>query len=217
MKVALIGATGFVGSHLLTELINRGHEVTAIVRSPDKVKSESPLLKTLKGDVFDEDNLTGLLAGNDVVLSAYNPGWTNPDIYSEFLKGSAAIQSATKKSGVKRYFVVGGAGSLEVAPGIQLIDTPAFPEEIKPGANAAREYYGILKNETELDWTVISPAIEMHQGTAGVRKGVYRIGENSPVFDENGRSVISVEDMSMAIVDELEDPKFIKKRFTTAY
>ncbi|WP_159467479.1 NAD(P)-dependent oxidoreductase [Dyadobacter sp. 3J3] len=217
MKVALIGATGFVGSHLLTELTNRGHEVTAIVRSPEKVTTESSLLKVVKGDVFNEDNLADLLVGNDVVLSAYNPGWTNPDIYAEFLKGSAAIQSATKKSGVKRYFVVGGAGSLEVAPGVQLIDTPGFPVEIKPGANAAREYYDILKNETELDWTVISPAIEMHQGTAGIRTGVYRLGENSPVFDENGRSVISVEDMSLAIVDELEQPKFIKKRFTTAY
>lgn len=217
MKVALIGATGFVGSHLVTELINRGHEVTAIVRSPEKVTTQSPLLKVVKGDVFDVAELADLLAGNDVVLSAYNPGWTNPDIYAEFLKGSAAIQSATKKSGVKRYFTVGGAGSLEVAPGVQLIDTPGFPEEIKPGANAAREYYDILKNETELDWTVISPAIEMHQGTAGIRKGVYRLGENNPVFDENGRSVISVEDMCLAIVDELEDPKFIKKRFTTAY
>ncbi|MBE9462905.1 NAD(P)-dependent oxidoreductase [Dyadobacter subterraneus] len=217
MKVALIGTTGFVGSHLVTELLNRGHEVTAIVRSPEKVTAQSPLLKVVEGDVFNEDKLAEQLAGNDVVLSAYNPGWTNPDIYAEFLKGSAAIQSATKKAGVKRYFTVGGAGSLEVAPGVQLIDTPGFPEEIKPGANAAREYYDILKNETELDWTVISPAIEMHQGTAGVRKGVYRVGENSPVFDENGRSVISVEDMSMAIVDELENPNFIKKRFTTAY
>ena len=217
MKVALIGATGFVGSHLLTELLNRGHDVTAIVRSPEKITTQNALLKVVKGDVFDQENLSGLLAGNDVVLSAYNPGWTNPDIYNEFLKGSVAIESATKTSGVKRYFVVGGAGSLEVAPGVQLIDTPGFPDEIKPGANAAREYYNILKNDIELDWTVISPAIEMHQGTAGIRKGVYRLGENSPVFDENGRSVISVEDMSLVIVDELEKPKFIKKRFTTAY
>jgi putative NADH-flavin reductase len=217
MKVALIGATGFVGSHLVTELTDRGHEVTAIVRNPEKLKTENPLLKVAVCDIFNEDALSALLAGHDVVLSAYNPGWTNPEIYSEFLEGSTAIQSAVKKSGVKRYFVVGGAGSLEVAPGVQLIDTPEFPEDIKPGASAAREYYAILKNEDQLDWTVICPAIEMHQGTAGVRRGTYRIGTDSPVFDENGRSVLSVEDLSMAIVDELENPKFINKRFTAAY
>lgn len=217
MKVALIGATGFVGSHLIVELTNRGHEVRAIVRNPEKVTLTNPLLKVVAGDVFDEESLSAAFAGQDVVLSAYNPGWTNPNIYEEFLKGSAAIQAATKKAGVKRYFTIGGAGTLEVAPGVQLIDTPGFPEEIKPGASAAREYYNILKTETELDWTLICPAIEMHQGTAGVRRGHYRIGVDNPVFDENGRSVLSVEDLSMAIVDELEEPKFINKRFTAAY
>ncbi|MDQ6478216.1 NAD(P)-dependent oxidoreductase [Dyadobacter sp. LHD-138] len=217
MKVALIGATGFVGSHVLTELTNRGHEVTAIVRDPSKVTLSSPLLTVKQGDVFNTEELAAIFKGNDIVISAYNPGWTNPNIYADFLKGSASIQEATKKSGVKRYLTVGGAGSLEIAPGLQLVDTPEFPEAYKPGATAAREYLNILKNETELDWTFLSPAIEMHQGTAGVRRGTYRTALNNPVFDENGRSILSVEDLAVAIVDETEQPKYIKKRFTAAY
>lgn len=217
MKVALIGATGFVGSHVLTELTTRGHAVTAIVRDPSKVTANNPLLTVIQGDVLHTDELTGLLKGNDIVVSAYNPGWTNPNIYAEFLKGAASIQEATKKSGVKRYLTIGGAGSLEIAPGLQLIDTPEFPEAYKPGASAAREYLNILKNEHELDWTFLSPAIEMHPGTSGIRKGAYRTGLENPVFDQNERSIISVEDLAVAIVDETEQPKFIKKRFTVAY
>jgi len=217
MKVALIGATGFVGSHLLTELINRGHEVTVIVRNPSKVSSTSPLVFVEKGDVFDGDELVKYFTGKDAVISAYNPGWTNPEIYAEFLNGSKSIQAATKAAGVKRYITVGGAGSLEIAPGLQLIDTPEFPENFKPGAGAARDYLNVLKNETELDWTFVSPAIEMHPGTAGVRTGTYRTALDNPVFDDNNRSIISVEDLSVAIVDELENPRFIKKRFTAAY
>ena len=151
MKVALIGATGFVGSHLLTELTNRGQEVTVIVRDPSKITSVNPLVFVEKGDVFNTKDLINYFTGKDAVISAYNPGWTNPKIYAEFISGSQAIQAATKAAGVKRYITVGGAGSLEVAPGVQLIDTPDFPENFKPGAGAARDYLNILKNETELD------------------------------------------------------------------
>jgi len=217
MKVALIGATGFVGSHLLTELTNRGHQVTVIARNPAKISSVNPLVYVEKGDVFDSDDLVKYFTGNDAVISAYNPGWTNPEIYTKFLNGSKSIQAATKAAGVKRYITVGGAGSLEIAPGLQLIDTPEFPENFKPGASAARDYLNLLKNETELDWTFVSPAIEMHPGTAGIRRGTYRTALENPVFDENKRSIISVEDLSVAIVDELENPQFIKKRFTAAY
>jgi len=217
MKVALIGATGFVGSHLLTELVNRGHEVTAIVREPAKINNTNPLVSVIQGDVFDTEKLTGLVKGHEVVISAYNPGWTNPEIYAQFLEGSQSIQAASKAAGVKRYITIGGAGSLEVAPGVQLIDTPEFPQEYKPGASAAREYLNILKSEKELDWTFVSPAIEMHQGTAGIRRGTYRTALDNPVFDENHRSIISVEDLAVAIVDELEQANFVNKRFTVAY
>jgi len=217
MKVALIGATGFVGAHVLTELINRGHEVTVIVRDPSKITNTSNQIHVIKGDIFDTEELAENFKGLDAVVSAYNPGWTNPEIYSDSLKGFGSIQEAIKISGVKRFITVGGAGSLEIAPGLQLVDTPDFPEDYKPGATAARDYLNILKKETALDWTFVSPAIEMHPGTAGVRRGTYRTALENPVFDENGRSILSVEDLAVAIVDELEQPKFIKKRFTAAY
>ncbi|TLV02998.1 NAD(P)-dependent oxidoreductase [Dyadobacter luticola] len=217
MKVALIGATGFVGTALLTELTSRGHQVTAIARNIDKIPTESGLVTPLSANVLDASEVASAVAGHDVVVSAYNPGWTNPNIYAEFLQGAQAIQQGVKQSGVKRFLLVGGAGSLEVAPGVQLIDTPGFPEEYKPGANAAREYLNILKQENDLDWTFVSPAIEMHPGTSGKRTGTYRTSLDTPVFNDHKRSILSVEDLAVAIVDEIEQPQFIKKRFTAAY
>lgn len=217
MKVALIGASGFVGSHILQELLNRGHQVTAIVRNPEKVNIQHSNLVVKKGDVYNEQEVTTLVKGLEAVISAFNPGWTNPNIYEDFLAGSKAIQQGVKAAAVNRFIVIGGAGSLEVAPGVQLIDTPKFPAEYKAGASGARDYLNIIKQEKELDWTFISPAIEMHQGTAGVRRGTYRTALDNPVFDENGRSILSVEDLAVATVDELEQPKHIRRRFTAAY
>jgi len=217
MKVALIGASGFVGSAILKEALDRGHEVTAIVRNPENITLQHDHLHIIKADILDTDQVAKAVAGTDAVISAYNPGWSNPDIYEEFLKGSRSIQAGTKAAGVKRYIVIGGAGSLEVAPGVQAVDTPDFPAAIKPGATAARDYQGIIKEETELDWTFFSPAFEMHQGTSGVRTGAYRTGLDTPVFNEEGRSILSVEDLALVIIDELETPKHIKQRFTAAY
>ena len=217
MKVALIGASGFVGSAILKEALDRGHEVTAIVRNPENITLAHDHLYIIKADILDTDQVAQAVAGTDAVISAYNPGWSNPDIYEEFLKGSRSIQAGTKAAGVKRYIVIGGAGSLEVAPGVQAVDTPDFPAAIKPGATAARDYQGIIKEEKELDWTFFSPAFEMHQGTSGVRTGAYRTGLDTPVFNEEGRSILSVEDLALVIIDELETPKHIKQRFTAAY
>jgi putative NADH-flavin reductase len=217
MKVALIGATGFVGSQVLKELVSRGHQVTAIARDVTKVSEQSDLISPISANVLDAEEVAATVAGHDAVVSAYNPGWTNPNIYNEYLQGAAAIEAGVTKSGVKRLLVVGGAGSLEVSPGLQLIDTPHFPEEYKAGAGAAREYLNILKTDTSLDWTYLSPAMEMHPGTSGERKGSYRTSLDTPVYNEKGRSIISVEDLSVAIVDEIEEPKFVQKRFTVAY
>ena len=217
MKLAIIGASGFVGSVVVREALDRGHEVTAIARNPEKITAKGDRLKVVEADVFNEAQLVETLRGQDAVISAYNPGWTNPNIYEEALQGARAIQEGVKKAGVKRLIVVGGAGSLYIAPDTQLIDTPQFPAEYKPGAQAAREYLDIIKEEKELDWTFLSPAIEMHQGTSGERKGQYRKGLENPVFDENGRSVISAEDMAIAIIDEAEHPHHIRERFTVAY
>jgi hypothetical protein len=216
MKIALIGATGFVGSAILKEALDREIEVTAIVRHPEKLQTQKNLT-IAKGDVMDPDKLTEIFKGNDVVVSAYNAGWANPDLYNEFLKGSQIIQEAVKKSGVKRYIVNGGAGSLFISSNVQLVDTPQFAQEWKPGALAARDYLNILKKEDQLDWTFISPAIEMNPGTPHERTGKYRTSLDNPVFDANHKSTISVEDLAVAIIDEVENPKHIHQRFTIGY
>lgn len=215
-KIAVIGATGFVGTQVVKELENRGYFVNALARNISKI-SETEKVKAIEADVYNTRELAEKLKGNDAVISTFNPGWTNPNIFEDFLKGAESIEKAIEESGVKRFIVVGGAGSLYIAENLQLIDTPEFPAEIKPGAEAARQYLEIIKKNDKLDWTFFSPAIEMHQGTAGVRKGTYRTALENPVFDENGRSILSVEDVAVALVDELENNQFVKLRFTAAY
>ncbi len=218
MKVAVIGATGFVGSEIVKELANRNQSIKAFARNTENVL-DSKNVAAVKVDVNDIDALTTDLQGADVVVSAFNAGWTNPNLYDDFLKGAKAIEEATKRAGVKRLIVIGGAGSLFVndAKELQLVDAPGFPDEIKPGATAARDYYEILKNDKDLEWTFFSPAPEMHQGTSGERRGTYRLGTDVPVFDENGRSILSVEDVAVVIADEVENAKHINQRFTAAY
>jgi putative NADH-flavin reductase len=217
MKIALIGANGFVGSALLKELTDRGHEVTAIVRHPENLAVKGPLVYPVAADVLDVQQIAALVKGCDAVVSAYNPGWGDPMIYEHFLEGTRAIQEAVRRSGVKRFIVIGGAGSLEVAPGVQLIDTPQFPAEYKPGASAARDYLREMKQEKELEWTYFSPAILMNHEHSGVRRGHYRLGLDNPVFDAEGNSVLSVEDLAVVIADELEKPKHVRMRFTAGY
>lgn len=214
-KVAVIGATGFVGTQVVKELENRGYSVDAIVRDASKVEEkENVVAKSI--DINNIDELAEGLKGNDAVINTFNAGWTNPNLYNDFLNGSKNIEKAVEKSGVKRFITVGGAGSLFI-DGNQLVDGPDFPADIKPGATAARDYLNEIKKNETLDWTFFSPAIEMHPGTAGIRTGKYRTSLESPVFDENGRSVLSVEDVAVALVDELEQNNHIRERFTAAY
>lgn len=215
MKIAIIGATGFVGSTILNELASRNNELTAIARNPKE--ETNPSIKWIKADANNTDELAKAIAGNDVVISAYNAGWTNPNIYTDFIEGSKAIQEAVKQSGVKRFIVIGGAGSLFLAPNLQAVDTPDFPKEIYPGASAARDYLNMIKEEKELDWAFFSPAFEMHQGITIGRTGKYRLGLENPVLDENQRSILSVEDLAVVIADEVENPKHHQVRFTAAY
>lgn len=217
MNIALIGASGFVGAAILKEALNRDHNVTAIVRHPEKIEVRHDHLTIEKADVLDVAQVTKAVNGKDAVISAYNSGWTNPDIYAEFIRGSKAIQAGIKASDVKRYIVIGGAGSLEVAPGLQAVDTPDFPAAYKPGAAAARDYLNIIKEEKDLDWTFFSPAFEMGPQTSGIRKGSYRTSLDTPVFDTNGKSILSVEDLAVVIIDELENAQHIRQRFTAAY
>jgi len=216
MKIALLGATGFVGSRLLREALTRGHQVTAIVRDPAKLTEKNDHLTVVTGDVNDVPQLAQQLAGHDVVLNAFSAGWTNPNLYDDFLAGSRHIEQATNQSGVPRLFAIGGAGSLFLN-GQQLVDGPEFPANIKPGALAARDYLNELKQNTKLDWTFFSPAIEMHPGIDTGRTGHYRLGTESPVFNAEGRSILSGEDLAVAVLDELEKPHYSRQRFTAAY
>jgi len=210
MKIAIIGATGFVGSAILNELTSRNQEITAIARNP-KTGSD---VNWVAADIFNVDALADVLKGNDVVINAYNSGWTNPNIYDDFIAGSKAIQEAVTKSGVKRFITIGGGGSLFVAPGLQAVDTPDFPKEYHAGATAARDYLNILKEEKELDWAFFSPAFEMHPGITTGRTGKYRLGLENPVFNDEQRSILSVEDLAVVIADEAETPKHHQVRFS---
>lgn len=216
MKVAVIGSTGFVGSKVVEELVNRQHTVKAFARDIHKVQTHEAV-EAVALDVNNIELLVESLKDVDVVISAFNAGWSNPNLYDDFISGSKAIEEAVRRVGVKRLIVIGGAGSLQVTEEVQIVDTPDFPASIRPGALAARDYLQILKQNDELDWTFFSPAPEMHPGTSGIRKGTYRLGTDYPVTDEQGRSILSVEDVAVAIVDELEHPKYIRQRFTAAY
>ncbi|QOG04095.1 NAD(P)-dependent oxidoreductase [Flavobacterium sp. MDT1-60] len=213
MKIALIGATGFVGSAILNELTSRNHEITAIARTP----KETANVNWVAADIFNSDELAAILKGNDLVISAYNSGWSNPNIYDDFIAGSKSVQSAVKKSGVNRFIVIGGGGSLFVAPGLQAVDTPDFPKEYYVAATAARDYLNIIKEEKDLDWAFFSPAFEMHQGITTGRTGKYRLGLENPVFNDEQRSILSVEDLAVVIADEAENAKHHQVRFTAAY
>jgi putative NADH-flavin reductase len=213
MKIALIGATGFVGSAILQEALQRGHEVTAIVRHPEKL-TPHPKLRPHNADIQKIDDVTRSVAGHDVVISAFNPGWNNPDIYNQQVKGTRAIVDGVKKAGVKRLLFVGGAGSLEVKPGVQSVDLPEFPAEYKQGALATRETLNLLRNEPSLDWSFLSPSADLFPGQ---RTGKFRLGTDQLLADGQGKSRISVEDYATAMIDEVEKPKHIRRRFTVGY
>lgn len=213
MKIALIGATGFVGSAILKEALDRGHEVTAIVRHPEKL-TPHPKLHPHKGDVYNDDEVARVVAGHHAVISAFNPGWSNQDIYNQQVKGVQAIINGVKKAGIRRLLFVGGAGSLEVKPGVQALDLPSFPAEYKQGALATRETLNVLRKEMGLDWSFLSPSADIAPGR---RTGKFRLGKDQMLRDASGQSRISTEDYAMAMIDEVEKPAHLRQRFTVGY
>ena len=214
-NVVLIGDSGFVGTAILNELLNRGHKVTAIVRDPAKVTASNPNLKVIQADVTDTDVLIEASKGKDAVISAYNPGWKNPNIYEETLKNYPLIVDSVKKAGVERLLIVGGAGTLFYAPGKMVMDADDVPAKLLPGIKSLGEFYlNTLRKENDIDWIFLSPAANM---TPGERTGKFRIGKDDLVVDVNGDSNISVEDYAVAMVDELEQKKYHKERFTIGY
>ena len=214
-KIALIGASGFVGSAILKESLGRGHNLTAIVRHPEKITVEDAHLEVKQGDVMSVDTVEKLVKGADVVISAYNPGWTNPDIAVDTTATYKSIVEGVKRAGISRLLIVGGAGSLYVAPGKRLVDTGIIPDPYIPAIEAlAGVLYGLQKDENELDWAFFSPAGDI---TPGERTGKFRLGKDNLIVGENGESHISVEDYAVAMLDEVETPTHHRVRFTIGY
>ena len=214
-NVLLIGATGFVGSAVLNELVSRGHKVTAVARNVEKVE-KSELVDVVKEDVANVDAIAKLAEGKDAIISAYNPGWTNPDIATLISENYPKILSAAKKSGVERLLIVGGAGTLFCAPGLRVVDSGAIPEEIMGGVRPLGDFYlNTLMNENDIDWVFFSPAGVFDQ--QGKKTGNYRLGKDDLIVDADGNSHISVQDYADAMVNELEKPAHHKERFTIGY
>lgn len=202
MKIALIGASGNAGSRILKELSDRNFQVTAIARHPERI-AQLAGVTPVQGDVFDQDGLTALLKGHDAVISALH-----------FSASDARILiDAVKAAGGARYLVVGGAGSLEVAPGVTLVSTPEFPEAYKTEALKGGEFLDLLRKEPVLDWTFLSPSAMF---VPGERTDKFRLGKDQLLSNEQG-SRISFEDYAVALVDELEHPVHRRQRFTVGY
>lgn len=214
-RVVLIGASGFVGSVILNEALNRDFHVTAVARHPENIKITHENLTVRKADVSSLDEVCEVCKGADAVISAFNPGWNNPDIYEETIEVYLTIIDGVKKAGVDRFLMVGGAGSLFIAPGVRLVDSGEVPEKILPGVKALSDFYlNFLMKEKEVDWVFFSPAAHLFHGT---RMGRYRLGKDDMIVDKVGNSHISVEDYAAAMIDELETPAHHQERFTIGY
>lgn len=209
MNIVLFGATGTIGARILDEFLSRGHNVTAVVRTSSRLEAHENVTETA-GDIFDPASVTDASAGADAVVSAYGPGAEKPEL---LLDATRSLIAGVEASGVRRLVVVGGAGSLEVAPGVQLIDTPEFPPAWKGIASIHRDALGLIR-ASKLDWTSVSPAAFIRPGE---RTGKYRVGKDQLVVDDQGQSKISAEDFAIAIADEVEHPRHIRERFTAAW
>jgi putative NADH-flavin reductase len=210
LKIALYGSTGRIGTRILNEALARGHQVTAIVRDAAHMSDNRPNLEFKTGDVLKPESVAIATKGADVVISAYGPGAGDAD---QIAKAAESLVEGVGANQPMRLIVVGGAGSLELAPGVQLVDTPNFPPAYKKLALAHREALDILR-KAPIDWTYASPPAEIDEGA---RTGHYRIGTDQLLVDQNGRSQISMEDFAAAILDEVEKPRFARKRFTVGY
>jgi putative NADH-flavin reductase len=208
MKIALFGATGMIGQRILREALQRGHEVTAVARDPSKLAVQDPRVHPVKANLLDPKSVANVVAGHDAVVSAFSP--RGDQGFSSLTTAARSLIAGLKQAGVRRLIVVGGAGSLEVAPGVQLVNTPDFPAEWKPYAIAHADALNVFRAEgTGLDWTFFSPAALIEPGQ---RTGKFRL-----VVDAKSESRISAEDYAVALLDELEHPKHVGRRFTVGY
>jgi uncharacterized protein len=219
MKIALVGATGYVGQPILQEALARGHKVSAIARNPEKL-AHHPHMTKIKHDLLDNASTTGkLLSGHDLVIYAFNPKRQSkdPDIFEQHVRGHQAFLAAMAHSDTKRVLCVGGAASLKLSSGVEFIDSAQFPaqfNEFKPSIKGTRELYYLLKEHPELDWVFVAPSAVLVDGQ---RTGSYRTGTDYLLFNAAGLSTISLQDYAVAMLDEAEMPKHHRERFTVGY
>lgn len=214
MKIAIYGANGAIGTAIAKEALGRGHAVTAVVRDPAGVTLSHDHLTVVQGNVTDSAGVAQIARGHDAIISAVGPNWSKGEDLSVYTAGAAAlIEGVGQAENTPRLVIVGGAGSLEVAPGVALYDTPDFPEAWRPMAKAHGAGLALYR-ASDINWTFVSPAIMIE---AGERTGTYRLGGDQVLFDAAGNSRISNEDYAVAVVDELETPRHVRERITVAY
>jgi uncharacterized protein len=214
MKIVVFGASGMIGSHVVQEALNRGHEVTAVTHDPSKLEIQNPKLSSVAGDVLDPASVEQVSAGHDAAVSAARPN-VGDEPAARYTEAARTLVETLPRVAVRRLVYVGGASSLEVAPGVQLFDTDTFEPAWKIDANSQRKALAFFRNDAgEIDWTYFSPAGYI---APGERTGHYRVGGNQLVTDAEGKSYISAEDYAVALIDELENPQHIRQRFTVAY
>ncbi len=209
MKVALYGSTGKAGSRILKELVSRGHRVTAIARDPAKLEGIAGITSK-KDDLSDVNRTTEAIRGVDAVISAYGPPQDKTD---EIVEVTQRQVEAVKRAGNPRLLVVGGAGGLNVAPGVTLLESGYLPDAYKPIAKSHGRALKVLE-ASEIDWTYLAPAAYFEPGE---RTGKFRVGKDELIANEKQESRISMEDYAIALVNELEKPAHRKQRFSVGY
>ena len=211
MKLILFGATGRIGQRILLEALARGHDVTAALRDPSRLQMRHADLRVEHADATEATDVARVAAGHDAAISAVGPGATGDA--GMIVATAEALIEGLAKAGTARLIVVGGAGTLEIRPGVQRLDTPEYPDVYRPSGNAQREALALYR-ASALDWTYLSPPVLIEPGE---RTGRYRLGGDQVVADADGRSRISMEDYAIALLHELETPRHIRARFTVAY
>ena len=216
MKIAVIGATGLVGNATVLELAARGHQVTAFARNVAKV-AQHPNVTAVAADVNVPD-FASKLAGLDAVVSAFNASWGNPNLAQDVKTGYDNLLAAFKAAQLPYYLIIGGAGSLNVAPNLQLVDTPDFPADVYPTADALRVLLDDLRPRRDINWAFLSPAAMFAVNLVSFEKtGRYRIGQDDVLLDADGSPAdISVPDLACAIADDVERKAHLFQRFTVA-
>lgn len=212
MKIALFGASGTIGQRILQEALARGHEVTALVRNLERLKVTNPHLSVREVNVLEPASVTQAVTGHDIVISAIGPSGDQAE--EVVVEAARSLIEGVSRAEVPRLLVVGGAGSLEVAPGVRLMDTPDFPAAWKGIAQAHANALAVYQTEIYLNWIYASPAAFIEPGQ---RTGKYRVGTDQLLTNAEGKSYISAEDFAVAILDEVEHPRFDRQRFTVAY